>query len=87
VAVFHVLAPDEMALPFTHDVELEDLETGRRGRRARPCVGASRRLRRVSRVAHDLRPPRHDYHRVSTTMPLDAALGDYLRRRTRSDRR
>ena len=88
-AVFHVLAPDEMALPFTRDVELEDLETGRR-----VLTGVA--VRQSYRVAFDefltrwrTICVRHgiDYHRVSTTMPLDAALGDYLRRRTRSDRR
>jgi uncharacterized protein (DUF58 family) len=89
VAVFHVLAPDEIVLPFTRDVELEDLETGQR-------VLTSAATRESYRGAFEQFLERWrttcatygiDYHRVTTAMPLDRALRNYLRRRTRSDRR
>jgi uncharacterized protein (DUF58 family) len=89
VAVFHVLAPDEVNMPFRHDVELEDMETGRR-------VLTSGAARQSYRLEFDRFLERWrttcatygiDYHRVTTDLPLDACLRDYLRRRTRSDRR
>jgi uncharacterized protein (DUF58 family) len=89
VAVFHVLSRDEIALPFRRDVELEDLETGRR-----VVTSPTARDAYAERVSGFLERWRStcssygiDYHRVTTDMRLDAALSDYLRRRTRSDRR
>jgi len=89
VALFHVLAPDELALPFGADVELEDLETGRR-----VITGAAARKTYHENFARFLERWRTtcagygiDYHRITTDMPLDGALRDYLRRRTRSDHR
>ena len=89
VAVFHVMSRDEIALPFRRDVELEDLETGSRvltSDAVRESYGAAvdRFLDRWRTICSTLGI---DYHRVTTEMPLDAALADYLRRRTRSDRR
>jgi uncharacterized protein (DUF58 family) len=89
VALFHVLSPDEMELPFRRDVELEDLETGRR-------ILTSAAIREAYRGDFHAFLDRWrticatygiDYHRVTTEAPLDRALRDYLRRRTRSDRR
>jgi len=89
VAVFHVLSRDEMALPFKRDVELEDLETGGRvltsaAVRNSYGVAVRRFLERWRTIcaSHGI-----DYQRVTTDMRLDSALADYLRRRTRSDRR
>jgi uncharacterized protein (DUF58 family) len=89
VALFHVLSPDELVLPFGGDVELEDLETGRR-----VITSASVRKGYGDAFAAFLERWRTtcagygiDYHRVTTDMPLDASLRDYLRRRTRSDHR
>jgi len=89
VALFHVLTPDEIALPFGGDVELEDLETGRR-----VITSAAARKGYQEAFARFLERWRTicasygiDYHRVTTDLPLDASLRDYLRRRTRSDHR
>ena len=89
VAVFHVLARDEMALPFKRDVELEDLETGGRvltNAAIRDSYGMAVR-RFLERWRTICASSGIDYHRVTTDMRLDSALSDYLRRRTRSDRR
>ena len=89
VAVFHVLARDEMALPFKRDVELEDLETGGRvltSAAIRDSYGVAVR-RFLERWRTICASSGIDYHRVTTDMRLDSALSDYLRRRTRSDRR
>ena len=89
VALFHVLTPDEIALPFGGDVELEDLETGRRvitspAARAGYQQAFARFLERwrTTCASYGI-----DYYRVNTSRPLDASLRDYLRRRTRSDHR
>ena len=78
-----------MALPFKRDVELEDLETGGRvltSAAVRESYGAAVR-RFLERWRTICASSGIDYHRVTTDMPLDSALSDYLRRRTRSDRR
>jgi len=89
VALFHVLTPDEITLPFGGEVELEDLETGRRlitSAAARKgyhqAFAAFLERWRTTCATYGI-----DYHRVTTDLPLDAALRDYLRRRTRSDHR
>jgi len=88
-AVFHVLAPDEIALPFRNDVELEDLESGDRiltsaGTRTsyQAAFAAFLERWRTTCAGYGI-----DYHRVTTDQPLDAALRNYLLRRTRSDGR
>jgi uncharacterized protein (DUF58 family) len=89
VALFHVLSPDELSLPFKRDVELEDLETGRRVLTS-PAVHDSytEAFRRfLDRWRTTCATYGIDYHRITTDMRLDSALRDYLRRRTRSDRR
>jgi hypothetical protein len=84
-----VLAPDEIALPFRHDVELEDLETGDRiltsaGTRTsyQTAFAAFLERWRTTCAGYGI-----DYHRVTTDQPLDAALRNYLLRRTRRDLR
>jgi uncharacterized protein (DUF58 family) len=89
VAVFHVLAPDEMTLPFRNDVELEDLETGERfltgaGTRQAYRAGFEAFLERWRTVCAT---EGIHYSRITTDQPLDVALRNYLLRRTRSDRR
>jgi uncharacterized protein (DUF58 family) len=90
IAVFHVLTRDEIEFSFRGDMEIEDLETGRTvlthgptqagGYRER--VGAFLERWRTRCAAHGI-----DYTRVMTDMPLDAALREYLLKRTRSARR
>lgn len=90
IAVFHVLTRDEIEFSFRGDIEIEDLETGRTvlthgpthagGYRER--VGAFLERWRTRCAAHGI-----DYTRVMTDMPLDAALREYLLKRTRSARR
>jgi uncharacterized protein (DUF58 family) len=87
IAVFHVLTRDEIEFSFRGDMKIEDLETGRTvlthgpaqagGYRER--VGAFLERWRTRCAAHGI-----DYTRVMTDMPLDAALREYLLKRTRS---
>jgi uncharacterized protein (DUF58 family) len=86
VAVFHVLSADEIALPFKHDVELEDLETGRRMLTSAAVRDSYRDgfRRFLDRWRTICASSGIDYYRVTTDMRLDSALRDYLRRRTRS---
>ncbi len=83
VAVFHVLTRDELEFPFGPEVELEDLESGRRLLTG-SAAGANYRHafaefleRWHARCARD----RIDYTRILTDQPLDAALRGYLLRR------
>jgi uncharacterized protein (DUF58 family) len=89
LAVFHVLTRDEIEFPVTTDVELVDLETGRR-----TLAGAAARERYRQEFSAFLERWRTrcdaggiDYTRVVTDMPLDTALRGYLLRRTGVPRR
>jgi uncharacterized protein (DUF58 family) len=83
VAVFHVLTRDELEFPFGQDVELEDLESGRRVLTGPAAASNYRHAfaefleRWHARCARD----RIDYTRLVTDQPLDAALRSYLLRR------
>jgi len=82
--VVHVLARDELTLPFRGDVEIEDPETGQRvtsngaasARDYRAAFSAFLERWRERCATYGV-----DYVRVFTDMPLDAALRGYLRRR------
>jgi uncharacterized protein (DUF58 family) len=83
VAVFHVLTRDEMAFPFRHDVELEDVESPRR-----VFAGAASAAAYRQRFAEFLERWRTrcagygiDYARVVTDQPVDGALREYLLKR------
>ena len=86
VAVFHVLTRDELEFPFGSEVELEDLESGRRLLTGSAAASRYRHAfaefleRWHVRCARD----RIDYTRVVTDQPLDAALRSYLLRRVGS---
>ena len=86
VAVFHVLTRDELEFPFSSEVELEDLESGRRVLTGSAAASRYRHAfaefleRWHVRCARD----RIDYTRVVTDQPLDAALRSYLLRRVGS---
>ena len=83
VAVFHLLTRDELEFPFAQDVELEDLESGRRVLTGPAAASNYRHAfaefleRWHARCARD----RIDYTRLVTDQPLDAALRGYLLRR------
>lgn len=83
VAVFHVLTRDELEFPFGQEVELEDLESGRRVLTGPAAASNYRHAfaefleRWHARCARD----RIDYTRLVTDRPLDAALRSYLLRR------
>jgi uncharacterized protein (DUF58 family) len=83
VAVFHVLTRDELEFPFGSEVELEDLETGRRVLTGAAAASSYRHAfaefleRWHARCARE----RIDYTRLVTDRPLDAALRSYLLRR------
>jgi uncharacterized protein (DUF58 family) len=86
VAVFHVLTRDEIEFPFDEDIEFEDLETGRTVLAAGEGSGPSYRRRfadflerwRTRCAGHGI-----DYTRVTTDVPLEAALRSYLLKRVR----
>jgi uncharacterized protein (DUF58 family) len=83
VAIFHVLTRDEIEFPFGQDVELEDLESGRRLLTGSGAGAAYRHdfadflERWHARAARE----RIDYTRIVTDQPLDASLRSYLLRR------
>ena len=83
VAVFHVLTRDELEFPFGQEVELEDLESGRRILTGAAAGSTYRHAfaefleRWHARCARD----RIDYARILTDQPLDASLRSYLLRR------
>ena len=89
VAVFHVLTRDELEFPFGEEVELEDLESGRRVLTGSAAGTDYRHAfaefleRWHARCARD----RIDYTRIVTDQPLDAALRSYLLRRGGSSAR
>ena len=83
VALFHVLTRDEIEFPFSGEVELEDLESGRRILTGAAAAVSYRHAfaefleRWHARAARE----RIDYTRIVTDQPLDAALRSYLLRR------
>ena len=85
VALFHVLTREEVEFPFAGDVELDDLETGRRVM-AGPASAAEYR-RAITAFLEGWRTRSAaagiDYTHVTTETPLDAALRPYLLRRAR----
>ena len=90
VAVFHVLTREEIELPLTGDVELEDLETGARLVAAAPSIREAYR----QRFAAFLERWRTrcagfgvDYTRVTTDMDAAEALRGYLLKRRGAPRR
>lgn len=85
LAVFHVLTRDEVEFPYPGDVELQDLET----RRVVLANGPLSRQQYRERFEAFLERWRIrcassgiDYTRVTTDVPLDAALRGYLLRRS-----
>ncbi len=86
VAVFQVLTREEIEFPFGGQVEFEDLETGRTVLAAEGAAGAAYRRAfegflerwRTRCSAYGI-----DYTRVTTDMPLEAALRGYLLKRAR----
>ncbi len=86
VAVFHVLTREEIEFPYSHDVELEDLESGTT-RLAGPGAAANYRREFADFLERwHARCARYhiDYTRILTDQPLDAALRGYLLRRAGS---
>jgi uncharacterized protein (DUF58 family) len=83
VAVFHVLTRDELEFPFTHDVELEDLESGQRVLAGPEASVAYRHAFAEFLERWRARCARYniDYTRVITDAPLDVTLRGFLRRR------
>jgi uncharacterized protein (DUF58 family) len=85
VAVFHVLTPEEIDLPYSGDVEFEDLETGA-VLLASPRTIAADYRRDLSAFAERWRERCAvlgiGYQRVSTHDPVEQVLRTYLRGRT-----
>ncbi len=82
VAVFHVLTRDELEFPFGSEVELEDLESGRRVLSGAAAAVQYRRAFAEFLERWHVRCAREriDYTRLITDKPLDAALRNYLLR-------
>ena len=82
--VFHVMAPEELDLPYEGEWVMEDSET-----REEVVIQAddyrAEYRRRVTafcdRIQAECRKLEFDYQRLRTDQPLDAALGAYLERR------
>jgi uncharacterized protein (DUF58 family) len=87
VAVFHVLTPDELEFPFDRDVEIEDLESGRRVLTSNEASADYRAQFAAFLERWRARCARYgiDYTRVMTDLPLDRALRGYLLRRAGSE--
>jgi uncharacterized protein (DUF58 family) len=84
VAVFHVLTSEEIEFPYSGDLEIEDLESGR----TRLTSGTVERAAYRERFAAFLERWRTrclsygiDYAQVTTDTPPDKALREYLLRR------
>lgn len=87
VVVFQVLDPSEMTLSFEQPTLFQDLETGREvyvdpaATRADYQSRLEAHLGEVEAIAQGLGV---DYRRVTTDLPLDRALGEFLRSRART---
>jgi uncharacterized protein (DUF58 family) len=86
VAIFHVLTREEIEFPFSGDVELEDLESGRTLLSGAATAAAYRREFAEFLERWRTRCARYhiDYTRIVTDEPLDVSLRGYLLRRTGS---
>jgi hypothetical protein len=89
VALFHVLTREELEFPIAGDVELEDLESGKRA-----MVGSSTADAYRTQFASFLARWRarcasngFSYAQVMTDAPLDMALRGYLLKRLRGEAR
>jgi uncharacterized protein (DUF58 family) len=83
VAVFHIVAREELEFPYDRDVELEDLESGQTMLAGAATAAQYRRefADFVERWRARCAANRIDYARIMTDEPLDAALRGYLLRR------
>lgn len=85
VAVFHVLTREEIDFPFSGDVEIEDLESGRVVLTNAPAARAAYR-RNVAEFLERWRmrcvTDGIDYVRALTDEPLESVLRGYLLRRS-----
>jgi uncharacterized protein (DUF58 family) len=84
VAVFHVLTREEIDLPFTGDVEFQDLESGRSLLANAPASRAAYRdnvAAFLERWRSRLLSLGIDYARVLTDVPPDVVLRAYLLKR------
>ena len=86
VIVFNLFARSEQRLPFRGLIEFQDLETGRR-MQVRPAVIREEYRRRfedfVRRYRRDCAAARVDYQFVTTDIPYELMLADYISRRER----
>ncbi len=87
VLVFHLIAANELDLPYRGSVTLEDLETGKTVR-VMPEAVRERHHRELIAHADRLRDELHEkriaYERLILDQPLDLALCAFLARRARS---
>jgi uncharacterized protein (DUF58 family) len=85
VIAFHVLAPEEMDLPYHHEYLMEDSETGEQIP-VHPELFRKEYQQRLTEFCRRLEAQcvklEVDYQRLRTDAPLDVALIAYLERRT-----
>ncbi len=86
VLFLHVLAPEEEEFPFARSAKFRDLERAGQTLRVNPRAIRAAYLERFGRFCRDLaegvRGMGADYHKVSTGLPVDRALLDYLASRS-----
>ena len=84
VIVFHVLAPEELDLPYETEVIMEDSETGEElpvHAEAFRAEYQSRLNEFCKQIEQECTKLEIDYQRLRTDSPLDAALIAYLEKR------
>lgn len=86
VLVLHLLGRDELDFPYRGDVELEDLETGRRVEGSAEAMRGGYRRALAAQLGswrRDLLEAGVAYELLPTDRPLDRALRSFLARRLR----
>ncbi len=91
VLFLHVLAPEEEDFPFRRPARFRDLENAGHLLRVNPSAIRAAYLERFAAFRRDLaeavRGMDADYHKVSTGLPIDRVLLDYLASRSGRGRR
>jgi uncharacterized protein (DUF58 family) len=87
VLFLHVLAPEEEEFPFRHPARFRNLERPEEAPRIDPAALRAAYLSRFRAHCEAIRECclaiRADYHKVSTALPVERTLLDYLATRTR----
>jgi uncharacterized protein (DUF58 family) len=88
VAMLQLMSPEELSMPFSGQIELEDVESSRRQRIDASAIATTYNSAITSfldRCRLNARRDGIDYALLTTDMPPEQALRDYLLRRGRRD--